>query len=80
MIEISDDEVVETDEEVKESDDETDDVVTALPNKVVCNETCAFNDCSAEVGGQVCWRQDCDDQCGKKTCTKWLKDNITGEW
>lgn len=65
MIEISDDEVVDTDEEVEESDEDTDDVVVPEPNTVVCNETCTFNDCSPEVGGQVCWRQDCDDQCGK---------------
>jgi len=52
----------------------------APENPVVCNETCSFNDCSADVGGQVCWRQDCDDQCGKKTCTQWMKDNATGEW
>jgi len=45
---------------------------------VVCEDYCTYEDCSETANGAQCWIERCDDLCGQRNCSIWVKD--AGEW
>lgn len=45
----------------------------------LCRDECKFDDCTAEFNVNVCWKESCDDGCGKGNCSVWQQD-ANGNW